>query len=174
MRVTSSPMPWRPQAQPTTPQRRGGCAPPHGGIEWGEGDHNHPLPTPAARPRGDKFHPKVDFGGFLEPRGGGAARPLSAKLEDTCKVIFHRGEGDQNHPGQMCGHEVTASPQTGYKGASQGLGLGPAQGGGPQRQGATSGGPPITGMSSRAPANPARGGKAPRRRLHGRASSEVT
>ena len=65
----------------------------------------------------------MDSGVFLEPRGGGAAPTSSAELEDTCKVIFQRGKGDHNHPGELGGHEVTASPQIGYKGASQGLGL---------------------------------------------------
>ena len=146
-----------------------------------KGRHNLPLPQAGekgaqqvAGPRGDKFHPKMDSGSFLEPRGGGGAPPPSAELEDTCKVIFQRGERDHNHPGQLGGHEVTALPQTGHKGASHGLGLWPAQGGGEQRRGATSGGPPLTGASSGAPGNPARGGRTPRRRLHGRASSEVT
>ena len=89
-------------------------------------------------------------------------------------MIFQLGEGDHNHPEELGGHEVTASPPTGYKGASQGLGLWPAQGRGEQRRGATSGSPPLTGPSSGAPGNPAKGGRAPRRRLHGRASSEVT
>ena len=60
--------------------------------------HNLPLPQAgkkgaqqAAGPRGDKFHPKVDSGGVLDPRGGGAAPPPCAELEDTCKVIFQGG-----------------------------------------------------------------------------------
>ena len=89
-------------------------------------------------------------------------------------MIFRLGEGDHNHPGELGGHVVTASPQTGYKGASQGLGLWPAQGGGEQRRGATSSRSPLTGASSGALGNPARGGRTPPRRLHGRASSEVT
>ena len=83
-------------------------------------------------------------------------------------MIFQRGKGDHNHPGELGGHELTASLQTRYNGALQGLGLWPAQGGGEQRRRATSGGPLL------APDNPARGGRVPLRRLHGRASSEVT
>ena len=43
-----------------------------------------------------------------------------------------------------------------------------------ERRGATCGSPPLTGASFGAPLNLARGGRPPRRRLHRRASSEVT
>ena len=160
----------------TTPSRRGGPQPLTLGSatispcpKQARRGHNKPPDHGGTRPI-----PRWILAVFSSRGEGGGAPPPSAQLEDTCKVIFQRGEGDHNHPGELGGHEVTASPQTGYKGASQGLGLWPARGGGAQRRGATSGSAPLTGASSGAPGNPASGGRAPRRRLHGRASLEVT
>ena len=76
--------------------------------------------------------------------------------------------------GVMGGHGVTDLPQAGYKGALQGLGLWPARAGGAKRRGAANSSPPLTVASSGAPVNPARRARPPRRRLHGRGSSEVT
>ena len=54
----------------------GGAPPPHGGIGWGEGYHNHPLPTPGAVPPGSPREQHAPLsrgsgGGRAPARGGG-------------------------------------------------------------------------------------------------------
>ena len=214
---------------PPPPTRQGEVM---AGEELGEGNHTHPIPASEGvrdhspplggdhnfpllemrDPHGGRFQPKVGYGGFFKPRGGGLALPVFAVLDGTSEEFFRWEEGDRSRPpttqagsegaaqglglrpawggqeraphagmtgkqredGVMGGHGVTDSPQAGYRGALQGLGLWPAQGGGAKRRVAASSSPTLTGASSGTPGNPARRARAPQRRLHGRASSEVT
>ena len=125
-----------------------GGAPPE--RQGAMGDHNHPLPKASAR-----------------------SPPLLQKRSEEVAQGLGLRPAPEGH-GVMGEHGVADPPRAGYKGALQGLGLWPARGGGEKRRGAASSNPPLTGASSRAQGNPARRARAPRRRLHGRASSEVT
>ena len=107
------------------------------GEEWGEGDHTHPIPAskgvgndnpplgedhnfplPEMRdPHGGRFRPKVGYGGYFKPRGGGVALPLSAVHDGTSEEFLRWGEGDRSH---------LPTTQVESKGAAQGLGLRPA------------------------------------------------
>ena len=125
----------------------GGASPERQGAM---GDHNHPLPKASA-----------------------CSPPLLQKREEEAAQGLSLRPAPERH-GLMGGHGVTDPARAGYKGALQGLGLWPARGGGEKRRGAASSSPPLTGASSGAQGNPARRARAPRRRLHGMASSEVT
>ena len=102
-------------------------------------------------------------------------RALACGQPGVGRSAPHAGmSGQPRKDGAMGGHGVADSPRAGHKGALQGLSLWPAQGGGAKRRGPASSRPPLTGASSGMPGNPTRRARAPRRRLHGRASSEVT
>ena len=121
-------------------------------------DHNFPLPG-TSDARGGRFRPKLGYGGFFRPRGGGAALPPSAVLDGTSEEVFRWEEGDHKRPHPNQAESV---------GASQGQGLRPAQGG--QARVPHAG---MTGMP-REDARQARVGWRAPTRVHGRASIEKT
>ena len=139
---------------------------PHLGVVLCPGP-NFPLPE-MCDPHGGRFRPKVGYGGYFKPRGGGVALPLSAVHGGTSEEFFRWAEGHRSHPpttqvesegaAQGLGlrpawgwyertpHAGMTAAQRwsdggtwgGYKGALQGLGLWLAQGGGAKRRGAAS------------------------------------
>ena len=52
----------------------GGAQTPHSGVEWGKGDHNHPLPLPRE------------------------CRESNGRVQPPLRWIVKRGGGDHNHP----------------------------------------------------------------------------
>ena len=169
------PPPGQRRRQQCAPSGNVGVTPPM--AAGTEGDRNFPLPQPEEKEvvQGRPQRGKGRWGTTItpSPRRVRIVPPLLQMGEKEVVQGLGLWPAPEGH-GVMGGHGVTDSPRAGYKGALQGLGLWLAQGGGEKWQGATSSSTPLTGASSGAPGNPAWRGRAPRRRLHGRASSEVT